>query len=36
MESEVVLSVKDLKTYFYLPHGVLKAVDGISFDVHAG
>ena len=36
MEREVVLSVKDLKTYFYLPHGVLKAVDGISFDVHAG
>ncbi|MDQ1301414.1 MAG: peptide/nickel transport system ATP-binding protein [Chloroflexota bacterium] len=36
MEREVVLSVKDLKTYFYLPHGVLKAVDGVSFDVHAG
>jgi oligopeptide/dipeptide ABC transporter ATP-binding protein len=36
MESEVILSVRDLKTYFHLPHGVLKAVDGISFDVHAG
>jgi len=36
MEREVVLSVKDLKTYFFLPHGVLKAVDGISFDVHKG
>lgn len=33
---EIVLSVRDLKTYFHLPHGLLKAVDGVSFDVHAG
>ena len=36
MGSDIVLSVKDLKTYFYLRQGVLKAVDGISFDVHKG
>jgi len=35
-DKQVVLSVRNLKTYFYLPHGVLKAVDGISFDVHRG
>ncbi|MEM7532599.1 MAG: ABC transporter ATP-binding protein [Chloroflexota bacterium] len=36
MNDNVVLSVRDLKTYFHLPQGVLKAVDGISFDVHEG
>ncbi len=36
MEQPTVLSVRDLKTYFYLPHGVLKAVDGVSFDIHRG
>ncbi|MBZ0295671.1 MAG: ABC transporter ATP-binding protein [Anaerolineae bacterium] len=36
MERNVVLSVRDLRTYFHLPHGVLKAVDGVSFDVHQG
>ena len=36
MEQDVVLSVRDLKTYFHMPQGVLKAVDGISFDVHQG
>lgn len=33
---DVVLSVRGLKTYFHLPQGILKAVDGISFDVHKG
>jgi oligopeptide/dipeptide ABC transporter ATP-binding protein len=35
--AEVLLSVRDLKTYFYTPHGtVLKAVDGVSFEVKRG
>jgi peptide/nickel transport system ATP-binding protein len=33
---QLVLSVKDLKTYFYLDEGVLKALDGVSFDVRRG
>jgi oligopeptide/dipeptide ABC transporter ATP-binding protein len=28
-----LLSVKNLRTYFYLDEGVLKAVDGVSFDL---
>uniref|UniRef100_A0A7V3JAD0 ABC transporter ATP-binding protein n=1 Tax=candidate division CPR3 bacterium TaxID=2268181 RepID=A0A7V3JAD0_UNCC3 len=31
-----ILEVDDLKTYFFLPMGVVKAVDGVSFDVHEG
>jgi oligopeptide transport system ATP-binding protein len=31
-----LLQVKDLKTYFYTDDGVVKAVDGISYDVEAG
>jgi len=31
-----LLSVRDLKTYFLMDEGVVKAVDGVSFDVHAG
>ena len=34
--SDLVLSVRDLKTYFYLDEGILKAVDGVSFDVRRG
>ena len=29
-----VLDVNDLKTYFYVNEGVLKAVDGVSFKVN--
>ena len=36
MQDDIVLSVRDLKTTFHLPHGQLKAVNGVSFDVHAG
>lgn len=32
-ENNKVLEVKDLKTYFYTDEGVVKAVDGISFDL---
>src|SRR5947207_14466052 len=31
-----VLSVRDLKTYFRLDEGLVRAVDGVSFDVFAG
>jgi len=34
--SEIVLSIKDLKTHFFLASGTAKAVDGISFDLHRG
>jgi oligopeptide/dipeptide ABC transporter ATP-binding protein len=36
MTDETILQVKDLRTYFYLDAGVVKAVDGISFDLHKG
>ena len=31
-----VLEVKDLKTYFFTDEGVVKAVDGVSFNVERG
>ena len=31
-----VLEVKDLKTYFYTDSGIVKAVDGVSFDLKRG
>jgi ABC-type dipeptide/oligopeptide/nickel transport system ATPase component len=31
-----LLQVKDLKTYFFTEDGVVKAVDGISYDVQTG
>lgn len=34
--SEVLLKVKDLKTYFFLASGVAKAVDGVSFTLKKG
>jgi oligopeptide/dipeptide ABC transporter ATP-binding protein len=33
---EAVLQVQDLHTFFHTPRGILKAVDGVSFNVHAG
>src|SRR5215210_1247535 len=38
-EGEVMpplLQVKDLRTYFYTDEGVVKAVDGITYDVQEG
>lgn len=37
MEKKVILDVKDLKKYFKLSQGrTLKAVDGVSFQIHEG
>ncbi len=36
MTDDVILQVKDLKTYFKLDEGLLKAVDGVSFDLRKG
>lgn len=36
MSDEVILQVKDLKTYFTVDEGTVKAVDGVSFDLHRG
>jgi len=33
---EVLLTVNDLKTYFYTASGVSKAVDGVSFHINRG
>ncbi|GAH38681.1 unnamed protein product [marine sediment metagenome] len=32
-DSEVLIEVKNLTTYFYTEEGVVKAVDGVSFDI---
>ncbi len=32
----MILDVKDLRTHFFTPEGVVKAVDGISYDVREG
>ncbi|AZR73390.1 peptide ABC transporter ATP-binding protein [Anoxybacter fermentans] len=36
MKKEVLLDVKDLKTYFYSRQGVIKSVDGVSFQLKRG
>jgi oligopeptide/dipeptide ABC transporter ATP-binding protein len=34
--AETVLEVRNLTTHFKTPEGVVKAVDGVSFELHAG
>jgi peptide/nickel transport system ATP-binding protein len=36
MKDNVLLEVNNLKTYFYLNEGVVKAVDGVSFKIEKG
>ena len=36
MNNDVVLKVEDLRTYFNTDDGVVKAVDGVSFELHKG
>ncbi|MGD8563686.1 MAG: ABC transporter ATP-binding protein [Desulfarculaceae bacterium] len=36
MKSDKVLEVKNLKTFFFTMRGVVKAVDGVSFDLFGG
>src|SRR5512144_2847169 len=35
-EKKPLLSVRNLKTYFFQDEGIVKAVDGASFDVYPG
>jgi oligopeptide transport system ATP-binding protein len=36
MTDEVILQVKNLQTHFHVDEGIVKAVDGVSFDLHNG
>ena len=36
MGKEPILKVEDLRTYFYTEDGVVKAVDGVSFELYEG
>jgi ABC-type dipeptide/oligopeptide/nickel transport system ATPase component len=36
MGDERLLQVQDLRTYFHTDEGVVKAVDGVSFDLKRG
>ena len=34
--SDTLLQVKNLKTYFYIDEGIVKALDGVTFDIKKG
>ena len=34
--NDILIRVRNLRTYFHLDDGVAKAVDGVSFDIHRG
>ena len=34
--NDVLLEIQDLKAYFYTERGIVRAVDGVSFDIFAG
>lgn len=35
-DTKPILEIKDLQTYFYTDDGVVKAVDGVDLELHAG
>jgi len=35
-DKDTLIEVKNLKTYFYLREGVVRAVDGASFTIRRG
>ncbi|HZC14974.1 MAG TPA: ATP-binding cassette domain-containing protein, partial [Thermoleophilaceae bacterium] len=36
MNNDLLLDLRDLKTYFFTSDGVSKAVDGVSYQLHRG
>jgi peptide/nickel transport system ATP-binding protein/oligopeptide transport system ATP-binding protein len=36
VNDEIILEIKNLKTYFYTSEGVAKAVDGVSYQLAKG
>jgi len=34
--NDLLLEVKNLKTYFFTDEGIVKAVDDVSFNLHKG
>ena len=36
MENKKCLEVKNLKTWFHTPEGIVKSVDGVSFFIEEG
>jgi len=36
VSEQPLLQIRDLQTYFFSDSGIVRAVDGVSFDVHAG
>ena len=36
LDTETLLEVRDLQTHFFTDDGVVKAVDGITYDVKKG
>ncbi|SJZ40029.1 ATP-binding cassette domain-containing protein, partial [Selenihalanaerobacter shriftii] len=36
MSKDVILDVNDLQTHFFVEKGVVKAVDGVSFQIEKG
>ena len=34
--SDALLKITDLETHFFTPEGIVKAVDGVSFDIPRG
>src|SRR4051794_17672791 len=36
LSTDIILDVRDLRTYFFLRRGIVKAVDGVSFSLRRG